>query len=253
MGEILFAIALLAICGIAIFLWYALPYIIIIGVIVVIIALLVYNAVLNNYKQNVIRAELISQTPIIERQAENTGYSVGYGRYISSREYYRYKNVITGYKTKFDVVFKDGNSRIIECKEGGGVYRILVSKTIDHQSKVNNYLFELDIMSLSDFEESTNALVSKAKSSGYTLEGYTTSTLVKHYQTIENVGIGIIRDDYISSGVRDVMIVTNRYLTPKAKEFCKNGRILVIDRTELFNICMYLSRQGLELVQFVKK
>jgi hypothetical protein len=76
----------------------------------------------------VVAAEVVSREPITERVAENTGYTVGYSKYLSCHEHYRYKNVVTGYKVTFDVLFKDGSLETIVCNEGSKKYNVLINK-----------------------------------------------------------------------------------------------------------------------------
>jgi Zn-dependent protease with chaperone function len=84
---------------------------------------------LNRLKEEVIRAELINSEPIVERIAEKTGYSIGYGRYLSSREYFRYRDVVTGHKVKFACYYRNGEHNVRTCKKGSQEYNILISKT----------------------------------------------------------------------------------------------------------------------------
>lgn len=100
------------------------------GVIVLVggIVLIVSLCDLQHLKKDVVSTEIISKEPIVERIAENTGYSIGYGRHLSSRRYYRYRDVITGYKVKFNVFFKDGGCKVIECDEGSEKYNILFAR-----------------------------------------------------------------------------------------------------------------------------
>lgn len=99
---------------------------------VILLAAIIYaiarTCELNRLETEVILARIISREPIIERVSEKTGYSNGYGRYLSSREYYRYKNVITGYKVKFDVSLRNGKRKIIECNEDSSDYNKLIVK-----------------------------------------------------------------------------------------------------------------------------
>lgn len=72
---------------------------------------------------------VLDEKPIIKRKAENTGYTVSYGRGISSHEHYQYRDVITGYDVTFDVVWKDGRNEQIKCKKDSATYNRLIEKT----------------------------------------------------------------------------------------------------------------------------
>jgi hypothetical protein len=88
----------------------------------------VFKDELNRLKKDAVSAEIVSREPIVERVAENTGYTVGYSKYLSCHEHYRYKNVVTGYKVSFDVLFKDGKRETIVCNEGSKKYKVLINK-----------------------------------------------------------------------------------------------------------------------------
>ena len=130
MGTILAGILLLMMVAVYFLItnWWIL--VVVAGVILFVglIVLIVFLCRLEHLKKDVVSTAVISKEPIIERIAENTGFSVGYGRHLSSREYYRYRNVITGYKVKFNVLFKDGRRSVIECKEDSETYNVLITK-----------------------------------------------------------------------------------------------------------------------------
>lgn len=87
---------------------------------------------LENMDNNISSVSVIDETPIIRRQAENTGYTVSYGRRISSHEHYRYRNVVTGHIVTFKVVWRNGKEEIIKCKKDDVFYKRLINKTIPH-------------------------------------------------------------------------------------------------------------------------
>ena len=129
--EILLAIIFLLVCGaiyIAIAYWWVLLIVVGVALLVGLLCWICWNDVLKQLEKTVVRTELINSEPIVERQAENTGFSVGYGRHISSREYYRYRNVITGYNITFRCYFNDGKVGARKCKEGSREYNILIAK-----------------------------------------------------------------------------------------------------------------------------
>lgn len=128
MGSIIFGIVFLVVCYLAAMIWSALPYALIIGVVVAIIAWIVRKKLLDDYRENVEKAEIINEEPIIKRVAENTGYTISYGRGLSTHNHYRYKNVVTGKRVKFMVYWKSGLRETVVCKEGSATYNILITK-----------------------------------------------------------------------------------------------------------------------------
>ena len=78
--------------------------------------------------KGVVKARVVEETPIIERVAENTGYTVGYGKHLTCHEHYRYRNVVTGYDVKFVVTFANGKEGIMTCKKDSAEYNILIKK-----------------------------------------------------------------------------------------------------------------------------
>lgn len=105
------------------------------------------------------------------------------------------------------------------------------------------YLTSLDMMSKEEFESNVGELINKVTSSGYNLNRYVRNEMsVKYYQSVDNIGIGIVRRDYGNEFVRNSMIVTNRELTPKAREFCRNGMIVVVSRNVIADMYMFKLR-----------
>jgi hypothetical protein len=108
--------------------WWVLLIAAIVPLVVTIVFLACSASETKRLETDVVEAKVISEEPIVERVAEKTGYSIGYGRYLSSRDYFRYKNVITGYKVKFAVQFKDGKHKLIECNKDSKEYSVLIFK-----------------------------------------------------------------------------------------------------------------------------
>ena len=127
-----FIITILFIAAVLV-LWFAIEYwwvlLIVLGFAILLAILLAVFHFLNlrNLEKNVVSSELISREPIIERVSENTGYSIGYGKYLSYHDHYRYKNVITGYKVRFRVVYNNSKVDIVECIEGSAEYNKLMT------------------------------------------------------------------------------------------------------------------------------
>lgn len=107
-----------------------------VAIIVVIVTILISLKArlkrLENIDKNAVKVSIIDETPIIRRQAENTGYTVSYGRGISSHNHYRYRNVITGYIITFKVVWSSGKEEIIKCKKDDAFYKRLMNKVTPH-------------------------------------------------------------------------------------------------------------------------
>ena len=82
----------------------------------------------NNHIKKIIKAEIISEEPIIGRVSEKTGHTNSYGRYYSYHEHYRYRDAITGYNVKFAVEFIDGKKGTKICKKDGFTYNKLIKK-----------------------------------------------------------------------------------------------------------------------------
>ncbi len=129
--EILFAIVFLLICGVVVFIiqyWWILLIFVGMLFLAAIIYLIFRNIELKQLRNDVVGAEIISREPIVKQVCENTGHTTSYGRYLSYHEHYRNRNVITGYKVKFKVIFNNGSCKIIECNENSGDYKILITK-----------------------------------------------------------------------------------------------------------------------------
>lgn len=128
MSSIFWGIIFLLVCGVAIGLWSVLPYLLIAVAIGLIVYAILYFVLMNRYKNAVVATEIIKVEPIIEKQAENTGYSVGYGKYLTYHDHYRYRDVKTGDKVTFRVWWKDGSENTITCKKGDSTYKQLYAK-----------------------------------------------------------------------------------------------------------------------------
>ena len=124
MGTIIFGIVFVVICGLGIVVWEFLP-IILVAVAIGLIAYLIVLIVLN---KKIVETEIINSEPIMGRRAENTGYSIGYGKSLSYREHYRYKNVQVGERVTFRVLWNSGNVTTLVCNSGDMMYKMLYRK-----------------------------------------------------------------------------------------------------------------------------
>ena len=124
MSTIIFGIIFVVVCGLAIVVWEALP-IILVAVAIGLIAYLIVLIVLN---KKIVETEIISSEPIMGRRAENTGYSIGYGKSLSYREYYKYKNVQVGERVTFRILWDSGNTTTAVCNSGDAMYKRLYRK-----------------------------------------------------------------------------------------------------------------------------
>ena len=128
METLFLGIIFVAVCGIAIVLWQMLPILLIATAIGLIVFAILYFAMMKRYENAVVETEIIKIEPIIEKQAENTGYTVGYGKRLSYHEHYRYRDVKTGDRVTFRVTWNDGSVNTITCKKSDGTYKRLYSK-----------------------------------------------------------------------------------------------------------------------------
>lgn len=95
-----------------------------IGLIVLILLMMKFEA---DRADRVVKAELIKEVPKYKRITEHTGFSVGYRRH-SLRDHYRYKTVLDYYECEFKVVYKDGGTGVIKCRNDSVAYSKLIQK-----------------------------------------------------------------------------------------------------------------------------
>lgn len=94
----------------------------------VIVGIIVHWVTMRRYETAVVETEIIKEEPIMKRQAESTGYSVGYGKSLSYHEHYRYKDVKVGEKVTFRVTWNNGYINTITCNEGDATFKRLYGK-----------------------------------------------------------------------------------------------------------------------------
>lgn len=109
--------------------WWVFLLLFVLLILGLIVYYFIHQRTLKRLQEEVVHAEIINSEPIVERVAEKTGYSIGYGRHLSSREYFRYKDVVTGHKIKFVCYYRNGEHDIRTCKQGSAEYNVLISKT----------------------------------------------------------------------------------------------------------------------------
>ena len=80
------------------------------------------------YKGRVVKAEIISEEPIVKNEAVNTGYTKTWGGGLRFHEHYEYQDVIKGYEVRFWVTYRNGDHRVVLCEEGDAVYKTLIKK-----------------------------------------------------------------------------------------------------------------------------
>lgn len=128
MSSIILGIVFLLICCIAIGLWSILPFLLV-GIIVGAIGgITVHYITMKRYENAVVETEIIRIEPITKKQAENTGYSVGYGKHFTYHEHYQYNDIKVGDRVTFRVKWKEGNENTITCKKGDSTYKRLYQK-----------------------------------------------------------------------------------------------------------------------------
>lgn len=88
----------------------------------------IYVFVLHLLKKYVVEAKVIKVEPIIKRQAEQTGYSIGYGANYTYHEHYRYRNVKVGERITFRIKWCSGGVGSVTCKRDGEIFEILYPK-----------------------------------------------------------------------------------------------------------------------------
>lgn len=111
------------------------------------------------------------------------------------------------------------------------------------------YINELDIMSEEDFEENAKEMIKRASSLGYEGKIYTEGVSINCYQSIDKIGIGVVRKDCGNQITKNHLIITNRYLTPQARTFCEDAMITVINRDDLINIYIYIKKSEQKQLQ----
>ncbi len=124
MSSLILGILFILVCFAVIGLWHILPFLLF-GVFAgVIIGVVIYFVIMRRYETAVIETEIIKIEPVVKRQEQNTGYSVGYGYY----EHYEYVDVKVGDKVTFRVKWKDGYTNTITCKKGDSTFKRLYKK-----------------------------------------------------------------------------------------------------------------------------
>ena len=109
-------------------------------------------------------------------------------------------------------------------------------------NKAIEYLLELDQLPNLEFNAKVIQVIKTAKELGNPIIIDSENDSIKYYQSIDNIGIAVIRKDFSTQFKGDQVVITNRYLTPKAREFCANGMIKVINRDELIALLNYIEK-----------
>ena len=128
MAHILIGIAVLLIVGIITFIVQNATLILVL-ISIVIIGVLAMRSAFSKRIDEVVYARIIDEEPIINRVSEKSGYSIGYGRHLSFHDHYEYRDVITGYRVRFSVVFRNGTRDMIVCRKDSDEYKKLLEKT----------------------------------------------------------------------------------------------------------------------------
>ncbi len=119
MRTIIYGAMFVVVCALAIVVLEFLP-IILIAVAIGLIAYSIVSIVLN---KKIVETEIINSEPIMGKRAENTGYTIGYGKSLSYREHYKYKNVQVGERVTFRVLWNNGNVTTQVCNSGDEMYK----------------------------------------------------------------------------------------------------------------------------------
>lgn len=91
------------------------------------LAIFMYTSQVSKAKK-VSRAILVETIAMYKQKAQNTGFSIG--QKGSWRSYYRYKDILDHYECVFSVVYNDGKTGTIKCRQDSEIYNILIWKTI---------------------------------------------------------------------------------------------------------------------------
>lgn len=116
------------ICVVLVAIWEALPFILVFAAIGGIVGAVAYYLVLRRYETKVAKTKIIDKKPIIKQQAEETGYTISYGRRLSGHRHYRYKDVQVGEEVEFEVTWIDGRVTYVTCKRGSETFKRLYRK-----------------------------------------------------------------------------------------------------------------------------
>ena len=73
------------------------------------------------------KAELIEKIAVYKKKAERTGFSISWD-WRHGSDHYRYREVIDHYKYVFKVVYLNGETGTIRCKENDYKYNKLMQK-----------------------------------------------------------------------------------------------------------------------------
>lgn len=111
-----------------------------------------------------------------------------------------------------------------------------------HEAAENKTL-EYDMAAKEDFSKLTGELLKECLDNGYKIQSPVTlngDVRFNFFQSIDNVGVGIIRKIYGEEVKPNRGFVTNRKLTRQAQNYCNTALIAVIDRDVLIDMIMFL-------------
>lgn len=126
--SFILAIIILAICCLLMLVWEFLPIILVVAAVCLVVGVIICCSILRRYETKVVETKIIDEKPIIERRAEETGYTISYGRSLSGHRHYRYKDVQVGEEIKFEVTWIDGKVSYVTCKRGSETFKRLYRK-----------------------------------------------------------------------------------------------------------------------------
>lgn len=106
-----------------------------IGIVAVLVLSCVFEKKEKNELKNAVKIELTREVAKYKKEAENTGYSIGwYGDY---HVHYEYRDVLDHYDCYFYVTYRNGHAKSIKCTKGDTMYRALMNRRRELLNKNN--------------------------------------------------------------------------------------------------------------------
>lgn len=107
---------------------------------------------------------------------------------------------------------------------------------------VNARLIEYDMCSKEDFTKLVGELIKDCSAKGYKFTSpvkFTGDVAFHFKQSIDNIGVVLIRKAFGEEAKLNRAFVTNRGLTPQARKYCDSALIMVIDRETLSDLIAF--------------
>lgn len=107
---------------------------------------------------------------------------------------------------------------------------------------VNSRLLEYDMATSEEFSSKVGELIKDCSDKGYKFNSPVKScgdTTFHFKQSIENIGVALVRDVFGDEARPDRAIVTNRELTPQARNYCDAALVMIIDRSVISDLIAF--------------